>query len=207
MAARDPVRRAINSELVFTVALLGASVFIFIRTFTIKLTPTADEFGPRTLPQVISVLLILWSLFQIVRLLRLRTRDWSRVDTVLQEAEGDIEVEDLLPEVVDASGAQMEEVLALAVEEIEQEVVLRPAFKWLPHPPTKANKRLLLSVSMIAYVLVMQFVGFLIATLLFVAIGLWLFVEESPRVMIALPLVLSIGLYVLFEYALHVRLP
>jgi Tripartite tricarboxylate transporter TctB family len=175
----------------FTTFLLVIVSLLFIRTFRIRITLTSDAFGPRTLPQLISGSIILWCVFQITRLFRLRSKDLS----------------DLGEESAEVEGAQVAEILTMA-EEVEDVVIPKRAFSsWLPEPPSKISKRLVVTVSLFLYVVSMQVVGFIASTYIFSVAGLWVFEEESPRVMIVLPMALSLGMYLLFENALHVRLP
>jgi Tripartite tricarboxylate transporter TctB family len=176
----------------FTTAILIVSSILFIRTFHIRITLTSDAFGPRTLPQIISGSIAAWSVFQIVRLLRLRARDWSTISSV--------------EDIDDIGSAQVAEILTMAVED-DGVIEVTPAFGWVPKPPSQISRRVVITVSLFLYVIAMQFIGFIASTYLFSLVGLWMFEEESPRVMIALPIVLSVGMYALFEYLLHVRLP
>lgn len=188
--ASKPPRFRVDGEAIF-VAFLGAvGLVIFIRTFDVHITQTADPFGPRTLPWLLSGFVVSSSVAVLV-VKALRRPGAERLE------EGTIHREDDLPSTTDLSEGS-----SVALD--------RPSSPGDPNTTglkDPATRRAAVGVGIVAYVVIMQITGFIASTALFTISMLWILGERSKRTFAVLTLFLSVGLYVLFEYVLRVRLP
>lgn len=170
-----------DSEAVFTLVLLLISTAAFVATFDIRITKTADPFGPRLLPQFLSLVVMLGSAGMLGRmiLLGLGARAKAPGESAERPPESTTDVDDS-PETSPIVEA-----------------------KYVGRVP----KRLALVVAIVIYIVAMNFVGFRISTFLFATATLWILGERSKRLLFVMPIVLSLVLYYLFEMAFSVRLP
>lgn len=73
---------------------------------------------------------------------------------------------------------------------------------------TRMTKRIFLfMLTTFVYLLLIDFVGFIITTVLYIPILMWILGTKSKKVLIILPIVTTIALYILFDLLLEIPLP
>lgn len=74
-----------------------------------------------------------------------------------------------------------------------------PSFKWKALIP--------IVVALLLYVVLMEYIGFIISTALFLLTSMWLFGEHRVKVLIPVALIATVIVYVLFTQAFMIVLP
>ena len=73
--------------------------------------------------------------------------------------------------------------------------------------PADSKRVLALFAATVAYVLLLEFTGYILATALLLLASLLLFGERDKRVLIAVPVLFTVALWFLFQQLLEVQLP
>ena len=89
---------------------------------------------------------------------------------------------------------------------------IRKALKEEPEPMDPLEKKsLIISVFMMAviflYGFAIDYLGYIISNIILMVIGLWVFGERKWKVLVIVPVVVTLLLYVIFKHGLMVSLP
>lgn len=74
-------------------------------------------------------------------------------------------------------------------------------------PTFKCWKLVKMIIALGLYVFLMEYLGFIIATIFFLVIAMWLFGERRKKILILLPIMVAIIAYLLFAEAFMIVLP
>lgn len=70
------------------------------------------------------------------------------------------------------------------------------------------HKIILLTLGLLfVYMLAMEYVGYIISTIIFLPLCMYLFGERRPKYLILIPIILTVGVYILFKQIFGIILP
>ncbi|MGE4527655.1 MAG: tripartite tricarboxylate transporter TctB family protein [Rhodospirillaceae bacterium] len=77
----------------------------------------------------------------------------------------------------------------------------------IPLPTIRWSKLLPVVGVLVAYVFIMEYLGFIISTILFVFSAIYVFGERRKKVLMSVPIITAVGVYYLFSKAFMIVLP
>lgn len=167
-----------SSEFVFSVGLALAGIVLLVAAFQIK----QPEAGTRIMPIAYSTIILVGSLIGVIRaILSNRARDEE------------------LPE-----GATERHDRGESVASVPSTPTAGPTFR---RPLTSVSTPTWVAVSVIGYLILLNFIGYVLATSVFGVVLLRILGKKITLKALLFPVLLSISLYVIFEYGLSVNLP